>query len=288
VKIKSNKIKDIRDYHLEKLTEIYPASEAGNMLDILFEDLMDITKTQRLANPDLRVSESEMLTIHFAAKSLLDEVPVQYITGISWFFGLKIQVNPSVLIPRPETEELVEWVINDYHHLKPAKLLDLGTGSGAIALGLKHVLRNAIVSACDNSPEALEVAKENSRSLSLDIDFRLTDILNEKNWKHFSGLDVIVSNPPYIPPSEKKMMNANVLNHEPESALFVPENDPLIFYKKIAAFGNHALKTGGRLYFEINERFGKEVVALLVESGYTKVELRKDLNGKDRMVRGDC
>jgi release factor glutamine methyltransferase len=285
VKVKSNKVKDIRDYYIGKLEEIYPVREAGALLDILLEDLLGITKTQRMANQDLRISESEILTIHFAAKSLLTQVPVQQITGIAWFYNLRLMINPSVLIPRPETEELVDWIFNDHKNTEQLKILDIGTGSGAIAIAIKQNLKHAAVSACDVSLAALETAKKNATNYGLEINFSYLDILDENRWSQWDGMDVIVSNPPYIRPSEKKIMKANVLDHEPEIALFVPEHDPLIFYKKIAAFGQQKLNPGGSLYFEINEQFGNEIIALLQNSGYKNVVLRQDLNEKDRMIR---
>jgi release factor glutamine methyltransferase len=287
VKIKSNKIKDIRDYHLDKLSKLYPALEAAAMLDAVFEELAGVTKIQRLTNPELRVSESEMITLHQAAKSLCNWVPVQYVTGNAWFYGLKLQVNSSVLIPRPETEELVEWIIRDNQKSNILKFLDIGTGSGAIAIAVKQHLKNFLVSSCDVSVKALEVAGKNAADLFADIDFIRADILDEKQWSRFSEYDVIVSNPPYILPSEKKFIKANVLKYEPENALFVPENDPLIFYKKLATFGQKKLFPGGKIYVEINEKFGSEVMKLFHLAGYSKIVLRQDMNQKDRMIRAE-
>lgn len=223
---------------------------------------------------------------------LLSGRPFQYVMGTSWFYGLTLQVNEAVLIPRPETEELVHQIINDVKEWSPdsgahpLRILDIGTGSGCIALALKKNLPNVQVEAMDVSAAALKVARENAENLKLEVRFMEADILEwdlvvdqELKW------DVIVSNPPYITPAEKLEMEAHVLDYEPELALFAPEEAPLIFYQHIADFAGVHLKPSGALYFEINQAMGQEVVNLLEKKGFATVEVLKDMQGADRMVK---
>jgi release factor glutamine methyltransferase len=209
--------------------------------------------------------------------------PIQYILGETEFYGLKLKVNPSVLIPRPETEELVDWIVQSK---LPANcnVLDIGAGSGCIALAIKNQLKKAKVSGLDISENAIETARHNALENRLEVDFFQADILNHSDFID-QKFDVVVSNPPYIRESEKPLMHSNVLDFEPEKALFVPDADPLLFYRTIAEFARKYLKKYGSLFFEINENLGTETVGLLADFGFSDIEIRKDINGKNRMVK---
>jgi len=216
--------------------------------------------------------------------------PVQYVIGETDFCDLTLKVQPGVLIPRPETEELVNWMVEEVtSHLSPhtSHLLDIGTGSGCIAIALSKKIADAEVEAWDVSDIALEVARENAARNGVQVKLNKVDVLSPLNSKltPLNHYDLIVSNPPYICEEEKKEMEQNVLEHEPEVALFVPDDEPLLFYRQIGALGQQMLKPGGRLFFEINRRFGKEVVNLLEGMCYQEVELRQDMFGNDRMVK---
>jgi len=214
---------------------------------------------------------------------LKKHVPIQYILGETEFYGLPFRVNDSVLIPRPETEELVDWIRSENNRNEALNILDIGTGSGCIAIALKHEFPNAAVEAFDISDKALETARSNAGLNKLDVEFSKVDILNvadqSKKW------DIIASNPPYIPELEKSEIEANVLEHEPHLALFVPDNDPLLFYRHIALFAKKQLNPNGKLYFEIHRDYGKECMELLASLGFSEIELRKDISGNNRMIR---
>ncbi len=286
MKTKSNKVRDIRDHYLGQLAVLYPQAEAASLFDIMLEGLTGITKMQRIVESELRLSESEMLKVHFAVKDLMCEKPVQYILGFSEFYGLRLEVNKHVLIPRPETEELVAWIVEEAANTEVPKILDIGTGSGAIALAIKDQLPSAVMEACDISDEALKVAGRNAATLNLDVCFSQIDILNESERNRLGAFDVIVSNPPYVRQSEKAQMRNNVLKYEPGQALFVSDDNPLLFYKVIIRFAQKHLLADGSLYFEINENYGDEISTLLISEGFKAVELRQDIYQRPRMVRG--
>jgi release factor glutamine methyltransferase len=210
--------------------------------------------------------------------------PIQYILGETEFYGLKLNVNPAVLIPRPETEELVDWILK-INSIRNAKILDIGTGSGCIALALKNHLKEGEISGVDISENALKVARENALQNHLNVNFFQSDILKwkESEWDKF---DIVVSNPPYVRMSEKAKMNDNVLHYEPDSALFVSDQDPLVFYRAIAAFASQYLNKNGFLFFEINEYLGEEMKVLMEGFGFESIEIRKDINSKNRMAFG--
>jgi release factor glutamine methyltransferase len=217
-------------------------------------------------------------------EELIHGKPVQYVIGETEFYGCRIKVNENVLIPRPETEELVDWIIKLVPN-KELTILDICTGSGCIPIALKKNLPKAEVAACDISHEALEMAMKNAVLNKTDVRFFYTNILNPtvSSWSTF---DLIISNPPYVRNSEKQLMHKNVLEFEPHLALFVEDDEALIFYRKITELAKSKLKQGGFLFFEINEAYGKEIAELLEENGFKDVEIRKDMFGKDRMAKG--
>lgn len=250
--------------------------------------------------PDLRLSESELLTLHFAVKELLKNKPVQYVIGETEFCGMRFFVNENVLIPRPETQELVEKLaVSSYQfssfrpkrsgvEKSPANvsILDIGTGSGCIAISLAKLIPNSDVTAVDVSEKAIEVARKNAEANGVNVHFVLDDILEPSTTELIDNqFDIIVSNPPYVCEGEKSEMRANVLEHEPSSALFVPDSDPLVFYRKILEYAQKTLKPNGAVWFEINEKFGKEIKNLCLEKGFKNVEIIKDFRGKERIVR---
>ena len=266
------------------LSPIYSKEEIESITKLIFENVLGLTRLQVYLNQHETISATNLAQIKEIISRLSHFEPIQYILGETDFYGLKFIVNQAVLIPRPETEELVEWIVNDYKNLGP-KILDIGTGSGCIPVSLLKNLPNASVEAWDISNEALEVAKMNASLNQVDIGFLYADVLNSVFPEHQKSYDIIVSNPPYVTQSEQSQMLKNVTDYEPRLALFVPDSDPLVFYRLIADFALMRLKPDGNLYFEINERFGNEVVELLKSKGFSNVVLKKDINGKDRMVK---
>lgn len=276
-----------------ELKNSYSDSEIRTFGMLILEKITGFSRTQLLVNKEFRLNNEQNQLASQYLERLKNHEPIQYILGETEFCGLKFKVNPGVLIPRPETEELVEWILTD---LPPNPLkgeenppfggwggfLDIGTGSGCIAVALKKKFPSANVSAMDISPEALVLAKENATLNRVDIEFIQDDILHpsatDRKW------DVIVSNPPYIPHAGKAEMTAGVLDFEPHLALFVPDDDPLLFYRRIAAFALEHLTSQGRLYFEIHQSLGRQCCLLLESMGFRSVELRKDLSGNDRMI----
>lgn len=271
----------------EQLKELYNAEEVQSLYLMVVEYLLGLNKTSYILKKKNTISKTDELKF----KNILNELnigkPIQYVVGETYFYGLKFKVNSSVLIPRPETEELVEWILSVCNSQLPnLNILDVGTGSGCIPITLKKHLPNANIFGLDISSEALATAKENAAFNNLSVNFIEGDILNHSNIQsfHHSKLDVIVSNPPYIKEDEKPAMHQNVLANEPHIALFVSNENPLVFYKAIADFAKSNLKTDGYLFFEINEYLGKETVQMLVDKGFSAIELRKDMQGKDRMI----
>ncbi len=282
MKVKSNKISDILKYYTNFLIESFNENESKSLIRILFEEYTTYKSAELAINLDKAINESQLLKIHKAVKALKNNMPVQYIIGKASFYDIELFVDENVLIPRPETEELVEWILTDNSVDTKAKILDIGTGSGCIAVTLKKHLPEAKVAACDFSEKAIEIAKKNAENKNTDIDFHHWDILEVKNFS--AKYDIIVSNPPYVMEKEKSLMQMNVLDYEPDTALFVPDSDPLLYYKAIADFAIKNLNTNGRLYLEINENLGEETMSLLKNRGFTNVILKKDINGKDRMI----
>lgn len=270
-------------YIRKELAPYYHETEITGFAQMIMDRVFGLSYTQLILEKDRVFDKDEKAKVAAIVDRLKKHEPIQYILGVTEFYGLQLVVKPGVLIPRPETEELVEWICKTEVSERP-KIIDIGTGSGCIALALKNEITNAEVWAVDTSEEALAVASENARINKLEIAFKHVNILKwpEDSWPQF---DVIVSNPPYVRESEKQQMEANVLEHEPELALFVDDNDPLIFYQTIAEFASKQLNEDGYLFFEINENLGEEMVALVNELGFRSIEIRRDLNNKNRMLR---
>jgi release factor glutamine methyltransferase len=262
----------------------YEAAEARALSLLLFDHFLGMDAKAIIVNPETAVSAESLLELDVALKRLLRHEPVQYITGIAHFCGHEFEVSPSVLIPRPETEELVRWVLQDVADKRNMQIADIGTGSGCIAISLALRLDDASVVGYDFSAEALHSANKNKESLNADVSFVEADFLNPASWP-MQKFDIIVSNPPYIPAGNKTLLPRNVAEYEPASALFVPDDDPLIFYNAIAAFAMNRLNTGGSVYVEIHEDFAVEVQGLFTNHGFIDVILRHDLNGKARMIK---
>lgn len=282
-----NSISAVIKHIRKELSGLYNDEEIRNFALMLIEEYAAISRTQILSFPYRTMSESELLKIHFAVKQLKKYCPIQYVFGKASFCNLDIKVTSDVLIPRPETEELVEWIINDCRRNDASKknvILDIGTGSGCIALAVAAQLEQAEVIGADISENALSIARENAALLGLQVLFYKMDILNDNDWQQ-RPFDIIVCNPPYVRISEKKVMNPNVTLYEPELALYVNDDDPLIYYRAVLRFANLVLNSGGALYFEINEAFGLQIKALAQDNHFADVTLRKDLSGKHRMLR---
>ncbi|MBI2279889.1 MAG: peptide chain release factor N(5)-glutamine methyltransferase [Bacteroidetes bacterium] len=278
-----NTIKAVITYVRSKLNEYYPTSELNSMLYIMLDKFFDVSKKEVVIGNEKRLSESELLKIIYAVKDLKKHRPLAYILGEWEFFGLPFIVNEHTLIPRPETEELVQLIIEE-NELPNVSILDIGTGSGCIAISLKASIPNSHVFAYDVSKEALGVAKQNANKNNVEVTFKEVDILNDEEDLTLK-LDVIVSNPPYIPVKDKDSMDKNVLEYEPHLALFVENEQPLLFYIAIAEFAKKHLTNRGKLYFEIHEGLGNEVNNMLESKGFYNIELVKDMNGKNRMVK---
>jgi release factor glutamine methyltransferase len=275
---------------LAQLYEVYDTREAANIADMVIEHVTGQRKIERILYKDLPVSEEQQHTLETYIQQLLQHKPIQYVLGEAWFAGMKLYVNENVLIPRPETEELVEWIVEEVGSGKSKvqsnlSIIDIGTGSGCIPIALKKRLINADVYAVDISEGALEVAKKNAEQQEVDIHFSQINFLDNRQWEQLRLFDVIVSNPPYVKKSEEQTMAKNVLQYEPHVALFVPDEDALKFYKAIAEFAKTHLNTGGHVFVEINEALGQHVGELFVQSGLKDVTLKKDMQGKDRMIK---
>ena len=281
--VKENTLSAIRDYFFDSLSGMYPKEEIHSFYHILCEHFLGFSKADLLLSSNKNLSESELLKFHFALKDLVNNKPVQYITGSQFFYNHEFRVNEYTLIPRPETEELVDLIVKDNPKFN-GNILDIGTGSGAIAISLDKALPQSRVIGFDISEKTLETAKENNISIEGKVEFIHQDILNPTYFEDI--FDIVVSNPPYVLDSEKKQMKNNVLNYEPHIALFVNDSNPLIFYQAIVDFCKEYLNKNGLLYFEINEQYGKQTIDLLEENGYLKIELIQDMQGKDRIIKG--
>jgi release factor glutamine methyltransferase len=287
-------IHDAYAYITKELKAIYDDREAANIADWVIENTTGKKKIERILNKKTLLNTRKEETLKHYTTQLLQHKPVQYVLNEAWFAEMKLYVDEAVLIPRPETEELVEWIVSEVRNEKNSKvkiqnlkfkILDVGTGSGCISLALKRYLPEAEITAVDVSEDALKVAKKNVATNDLDVNFLQLDFLEKEHWKALEKYDIIVSNPPYIKKCEEVTMRDNVLNYEPQIALFVPDKDALIFYRALAEFAQIHLNEHGSFYVEINERFGKEVVELFGNNNFGNVILKKDMNGKDRMVK---
>ncbi len=279
-------LKEYRTYFKASLSRLYPDTEIDSFFFLLIEEFLGLQRIDMSLQPDFGINTEQLKTLNNALNRLQNEEPIQYILGKTEFYGLPFLVNEHTLIPRPETEELVTWILDDISSgviTDPIEILDIGTGSGCIPISLAKNRKDADVFAIDISTEALVIAKKNAVLNATSIHFINADILNTTALS--STYDIIVSNPPYVRDLEKEEIQNNVLNNEPHLALFVTDSNPLIFYDKIADLAMQYLKEQGMLYFEINQYLGKETVALLQEKGFSHVELRKDIFGNDRMIK---
>lgn len=279
------RIKQYRTQFIKELSPFYDAYEAESFFYLILEDKHKLRQIDLALNHELTFSESDFVVWNSLLKELKKEIPIQYLLGKTHFYGLDFEVNENVLIPRPETEELVEWIINENSKVdrtKKIKILDIGTGSGCIAISLAKNIPNAEVYAIDVSRKAIETAKKNAANNKVEVNFILQNILETEVLK--CNFDIIVSNPPYVRNLEKEEIKKNVLDYEPHLALFVEDNDALIFYRKIAELAQKNLLENGQLYFEINQYLGKETKELLETLGFKNIDLRKDIYDNDRMI----
>ncbi len=284
MKVPTNLLKDAVNHYINELKPLYRNREASQLLFQLTDFYFGMDRLKMALNTDFRLSESEMLKLHFAVKELKQFKPIQYITGRAWFCGNWLQVGPEVLIPRPETEQLVELALDLIKGLKvPVRVIDLGTGSGCIAIGIKQAFPQAEVHALDISAEALGIAGENARLLNLDIIFHQLDMGQASKAFEGTAFDLVVSNPPYVTQADKEKMQKNVLDWEPALALFAPENDPLYFFRHIAHFSLSHLKINGNCLVELNEGLGNQT-ANLFNALVFNTKLTNDMHGKTRFL----
>lgn len=278
-------IAEIRFQLIQKLKIIYSESEAVNITELVLEHVFKLSKSELIINSQRKIDDNEDRNIVTILARLLQHEPIQYILQEAWFYNYKFFIDKNVLIPRPETEELVEWILKESVHQKIETILDVGTGSGCISIALKIKLPTATVTAIDCCSEALFVAATNAANLNAEVNLMLLDFLNKENRKQLEQFDIIVSNPPYIPRKDKETMNKNVWMYEPEIALFVPDYDPVIFYTSLAEFGKEHLKEGGSVFTEIHEDFADGVSAIFKKNEFPFVTVKKDLQGKARMIQ---
>ena len=279
--IKKNK----NNFH-EQLDALFGKDEVGSFYFILTEYLYGLKRIDLALSPNFQISEEEVQKWEAIISELKTEKPIQYIIGETWFYDSKFYVNEHTLIPRPETEELVDWIVSKFpktQNPKAITVLDIGTGTGCIPISIKKNIPQAEVFAIDVSEEALKVAKRNAIENKVEVHFILQNILDAEKLE--SKFDVIVSNPPYVRNLEKEEIKKNVLEYEPHLALFVEDNDALLFYRKIAQLAKESLTENGKLFFEINQYLGKETFELLEQLGFQNIELRKDIYSNDRMIK---
>jgi release factor glutamine methyltransferase len=283
--VSDNTLKSAKNYFYDRLDSRFSNTELKSMWTQLICKRMNWSSSDLLLNQGERLSESDLLYVRSFVKGLLNDVPFQYLVGETDFYGLNISCDSRALIPRPETEELVSWIIETNAH--PKRIIDCCTGTACIALALKTAYPNASVQALDYSKEALDLSAENAKKLNLDLELIHEDALHftERFLSEANGYDIIVSNPPYIPEQEKSTMSKHVLEHEPSMALFVDDQDPIIFHKELIKFADLKLVEGGFLFFELHELYGEEVKEYLQLFEFDKIEIRKDLQGKSRMLK---
>ena len=282
------KIKEYRSYFIHELTPIFDEGEAESFFYLILENKQQLKRIDLALQPDLTISADQIKVWNIILEQLKQEIPIQYLLGKTSFYGLDFEVNPAVLIPRPETEELVDWIIKcngAAQTSKKIKILDIGTGSGCIAISLAKNIPDAQVFAIDVSVEALSTAQKNAEINEVQVTFINKNILETTDLEQ--QFDIIVSNPPYVRNLEKEEIKKNVLDNEPHLALFVEDNDALIFYRKIAELAQKNLSENGQLFFEINQYLGQEMFELLEKMNFKNIELRKDIYDNDRMMRGE-
>jgi release factor glutamine methyltransferase len=299
------KITQFRTHFIQELTSIYGDDEAASIFYLVLEDKNKLKRVDLALQPDITFSTEEIAVWNAVLEQLKREIPVQYVLGKTSFYGLEFEVNSAVLIPRPETEELVEWIIKfqitnsksqiPNHKFQTLNILDIGTGSGCIAISLAKNIPNAVVFALDVSAKALATAQKNAKNNTVEVHFIEADILKTTDLEKLptpnsqlpTHFDIIVSNPPYVRELEKREIKKNVLDYEPHLALFVEDTNALIFYKKIAELAKKSLSPNGKLYFEINQYLGKEMIEMLEKMNFKNIELRKDIYGNDRMIKAE-
>ena len=276
-------IKEIQQQYLAALNEIYGTGEAKAITKMIFESIGNFARQDLIVNRNKEIDSETEVNLKSALDRLLQHEPIQYIIGKAWFYNLQFTVNKGVLIPRPETEELVLEAINFLKKHSNKNVLDIGTGSGCIPISIKKNVLEANITSLDVSNDALQIALQNAADNEVEINFLNLDFLEEKNYETLQKFDVIISNPPYIPENEKNTLDKNVTIYEPHLALFVPQNDPLLFYKKILIFAEGHLEKDGKIFLEIHENFAKETATLFRENNYDVI-IKKDMQDKERML----
>ncbi len=278
-------LREFRNDFRESLSSIYDSQEVDSFFYLILNNFYCMSRVDLALKPEFEIDEIEIQKWRNIIDELQNQKPIQYILGETEFFGLPFKVTSDVLIPRPETEELVDWILtNNSHNAENLRILDIGTGSGCIPITLAKNLKNSEIDAIDVSREALKIAKENAEKNVVQVNFIDMDILKAENLAE--TYDIIISNPPYVRELEKQEMHKNVLEFEPHLALFVEDEDPLLFYLKITQLASESLSEGGHLYFEINQYLGQRMIDLLNEYKFRDIELRKDIYGNDRMIFG--
>jgi len=279
-------LNEARTVLTKELKNVYETDELRNIIELVVEHITNMSRAEQVKNKIPYLTCTQLEDLDAITERLKKNEPVQYVLGEAWFAGMKFKVNKNVLIPRPETEELVDWIVKESQKskVKSQNIIDIGTGSGCIPITLKKKLPESDVSAIDVCSEALFTATENAMELNAEVNFLLVDFLDEEKWKELAQYDIIVSNPPYVKQSEINIMHERVKEFEPHLALFVSDNNPLLFYKKLSDFSMKHLKAGGKLFVEINEALGEAISNLFRSAGFLNVELKKDMQGKDRMV----
>lgn len=274
--------KEAFDFGIYHIQDHYQKREAEQVMAILFEDCFAVTNRQKVTE----LTEGQKAQFHTFVQRLKNGEPIQYVTGVANFMGINLKVSKRVLIPRPETEELVAWILEDYAQSRQQlDVMDIGTGSGCIPIAIKKKKPSFRVFALEESLDALNVARINAKNLKTHIEIFRIDFLDEQDWTFLGSFDIIVSNPPYIPKKEEQLMHKNVLDFEPYEALFVEDEEPLLFYKKLSKFADLKLKENGACYMEINEHYSNELQQYLLTEGWVNIEVRKDMQGKDRMIK---
>lgn len=278
-------IMQVRQKIIEQLTPLYGNREALLIADMLLEKILDLP-TRALLNPNTaNLTPENQIALKAMLSQLLRHRPIQYVLGEAWFQNMRFYVDERVLIPRPETEELVEWVVREEKSVLSTTILDIGSGSGCIPLSIAKKLPNAVIHSCDISMGALEVARKNASNLGLKVNWHHLDFLQKAEWKKLPKAEVLVSNPPYIPKSGRSGMATHVVDYEPSMALFVPDEDPMVFYEAIARFARLHASLGARIYVEIHEDLAENVRSCFLQSGLKNIETREDMQGKERMIK---